>query len=163
MQINYCNEKDRRATAPGYAWLPNVENSLRAMDVPPIYAPYGTPEFWTNQIAAKYQGSQNAVLNTPDTSISPNSGGGNNVTSAAIAASYGVGDAPAPSAAVASATGAPLAPASLVATMPSITQSPAAPPPPVAPCNPVDSWVSQNSMLAGLGIIAAFLLFGGHR
>lgn len=155
MQINYCNSKVRRATG-GFWYAPSIQNSLQAMDVPPIYAPYGTYGFWPNT-TVKNQ------LSTDSATLAPNSGQGNTVASSAIAS--GFGDAPpASTPAVASATGQPLGPVSLVAPMPSITPSPnlvTATPPPA--CNSMDAWVNSNPMLAALGIVGVFLLLGGKR
>jgi len=157
MQINYCNDSVRRATG-GFWYAPSIQNSLQAMDVPPIYAPYGTYGFWPNATV-----TQNSVLNTPDTSLAPNSGQGNTVASAAIAS--GFGDAPpASSPAVATATGQSMGPVTLVAPMPSITPSPqvvTATPAPV--CNTMDAWVNSNQLLAALGIVGWYLLLGGKR
>lgn len=152
MQINYCNSDVRRATA-GFWYAPSVQNTIQAMDVPPIYAPYGTYGFWPNS----------TVTTTPDRSIAPNSGKGNDVAAAAIAS--GFGDAhPASSPAVASATGQSLGPVTLVAPMPSITAPPnavGATAPPA--CNSMDSWVNGNPLLAALGIVGVFFLLGGRR
>ncbi len=150
MQINYCNSKVRRATA-GFWWAPSIGNSLQAQDVPPIYAPYGTPEFWPNS----------TVTATPDTSIAPNSGQGNSVAASMMAAGFS-GTPPAASPAVAAATGQDMGPISLVAPMPTITprQDNVAP---ASTCNPIDTWVTSNPMMAALGIVGVFLLLGGHK
>jgi len=168
MQINYPNSNVRRATAP-FWYVPTINNTIQAagLDNPALYSPYGTQWYWPNEIANRYasqfQGSQNNVLNVADNSIAPNSGGGTNVTSAAIASGFS-GTPAAGSPGTAAASGAPIGPATLVAPLPSITQSPSAPPPVVqAPCNSVDSWVSQNPMLAGLVVLGAFLFVGHMR
>jgi hypothetical protein len=159
MQINYDYGKDRRANANGgFFWLPSYENTLQAMDTPVVYAPYGTPEFWPSEVASLY----NPVLNTPDTSIAPSSATG---TVAAASALSGLGDYPPPSSpAAAVATGQPLAPITLVTPMPSITPQPqlASDTGPVC-ANAVDAWVTNNPMLAGLGVLAVYLLLGGRR
>ena len=159
MQINYCNNKVRRAT-PGFWYPPNLENSLQAMDVPPIYAPYGTYGFWPNATVR----NGNGVLNSPDTSLAPNSAKGNTVAAAAIAS--GFGDAPpAASPAMAGATGQSMGPITLVAPMPSITPSPqqVSATAPAVPCNSMDSWVIANPTLAALSILGVFFLLGGRR
>ncbi len=150
MQINYCNSDVRRATA-GFWYAPSIENSLQAMDVPPIYAPYGTYGFWPNE----------TVTNVPDRSIAPNSGQGNSVAASMVAAGFS-GTPPAASPAVASATGQEMGPISLVAPMPTITPrqdnvsaSPV--------CNPLDTWVASNPLIAALGIVGVYLLLGGHK
>ena len=161
MQINYCYSDVRRSTAPGFMYAPSIENTIQDMMVPPIYAPYGTYGYWPIRTAR----NGNSVLSKPDTSIAPNSAQGNSVAAAAIASSFGVGDAPpAASPASAQATGQAMGPVTLVAPMPSITPSPnavAATPAPV--CNSVDSWVSQNPMIAALGVLGVFFLMGGRR
>lgn len=167
MQINFPNRLVRRATAP-FFYVPDINNTLMAsnLDNPALYEPYGSWEYWPNRVAERYQGPQNSILALPDKSIAPNSGGGTNVTSAAVASGVS-GSSPQPvaaSAAVAAATGAPMGPTTLVAPLPSITQSPSAPVIPVqAPCPSVNSWVSQNPMLAGLAVIGAFLFVGHMR
>lgn len=166
MQINYPNEHVRRSTV-GFWYAPDLENSLQAMDVPSIYAPYGTYEYWPNAVAQAYQGSQNGVLNIPDNSIAPNSGGGTNVTSAAIAAGFSgaSGAPPAESVGTAASNGAPLSPVTLVAPLPSITQTPTAPTPAITlqQCSTVNSWINQNPMIAAVGILAAYLFLGGMK
>lgn len=162
MQINYPNESVRRATV-GFAWNPSIENTVQAMDVPPVYAPYGTPEFWPNRVAM-LRGSQNSVLNTKQSGLlAPNTAQNNTVRAAAAVS--GLADAQAASTPAAAASGAgAMGPITLVAPMPSITQSPLAttPAPPV-PCNGVDTFVSQNPMLAAFGVFAVFLMLGGKR
>ncbi len=159
MQINYPNSRVRRATAE-FWYPPSIDNTLRAMDVPPIYAPYGTDQFWPNAIVSMQQQT------TPDTSIAPNSG--KSITVAGSVAMQGFGDAsvsPASSPAAASATGQPIGPVSLVAPMPSITPSPqavTATPPPM-PCNPVSQWVTSNPLMAAAVIAGAYYFFGGHK
>lgn len=155
MQINYCNDSVRRATG-GFWYAPSVQNSLQAMDVPPIYAPYGTYGFWPNETVTRR-------LSTDSATIAPNSAEGNTVAAAAVAS--GFGDAPpAASPAVANATGQSLGPVSLVAPMPSITPSPQAVTATPAPvCNSIDSWVSSSPMLAALSIFGVYLLLGGKR
>lgn len=157
MQINYCNNKVRRSTA-GFWYAPDIENSLQAMDVPPIYAPYGTYGFWPNSTVTQ-------PLSTDSATLAPNSAQGNSVAAAAIAS--GFGDAPpAASPAVATATGQDLGPISLVAPMPSITAPPNAVSPiptPVPACNSMDAWVTANPTLAALGVVAVFFLLGGKR
>ncbi len=150
MQINYCNSNVRRATA-GFWYAPTIQNSLQAQDVPPIYAPYGTDQFWPNA----------TVTNVPDRSIAPNSGNGNSVASSMMASGF-AGTPPAASPAVAAATGQDMGPISLVAPMPTITprqDNVAATP----ACNPIDTWVTSNPLMAALGIVGVFLLFGGHK
>ena len=158
MQINYPYSKVRRSTAPGFWYPPSIQNSLQAMDTPVVYAPYGTDQFWPNETV-----NGNSVLNTPDTSLAPNSAQGNTVAAAAIAS--GFGDAPpAASPAVAIATGQDIGPVSLVAPMPSITPAPNTVAPTPAPaCNSLDRWVTSNPMLAAAGIVVFFFLLGGKR
>lgn len=161
MQINYPNEYVRRATA-SFWWAPSIENSLQAMDTPVVYAPYGTAQFWPNGTVRGPQNG-NSVLNVPDTSIAPNSAQGNTVAASAIA--QGFGDAPpASSPAAATSTGGTMGPVTLVAPMPSITNSPqnTTPPPPV-PCNSVNQWVTQNPMLAALSVLGVYFFLGGHK
>jgi len=160
MQINYCNESVRRSTA-GFWYAPRIDNTIQAMDVPPIYAPYGTKYFWPNA-TVRTQITQT----TPDTAlVAKNSG--KDITVASAVAMNGFGDASAPPAAspaTAAATGQSLGPVSLVAPMPSITAPPNTVAPTPAPvCNSVDSWVSANPMLAALGVVGVFLFFGGHK
>lgn len=160
MQINYPNENVRRSTA-SFWWVPTIENSLQAMDTPVVYAPYGTAQFWPNGTVRGPQNG-NSVLNVPDKSLAPNSAQGNTVAGAAIAS--GFGDAPpAASPAAATASGQNIGPVSLVAPMPSITASPQAPAPPPIPCNSVNTWVSENPMLAALSVLGVYFFLGGHK
>jgi hypothetical protein len=168
MQINYPNEDWRRATAQ-FWYVPDIQNSIQDMMVPPVYAPYGTIGFWPNAVATKplmFSGSASGVLNTAannaTSGIAPNSGAGTTVASSAVAS--GLADAP-PAASVQSAqfTGNPIGPTSLVAPLPSITQSPSAPPVPVMSCNSTDAWVAQNPMIAALGILGVYVLLRGRK
>lgn len=163
MQINYDFYDARRSTSPGFWYPPSTANTIQEQNVPVLYAPYGAPGYWQNETASRFKGSQNAVLNKRAQSLAPNTATANNVLSSAIAAGFaGLGaDSPAASAIAAGVTGQALGPLSLVAPMPSITRSPSATQ--VVTCNPVDSWVSSNPMLAGLAVIGAFLFFGGRR
>lgn len=162
MQINYCNTNFRRATAE-FWYPPSIDNTLRAMDVPPIYAPYGTPEFWPNGTIRQTMVQQT----TPDTAfLGQNSAQGTTVASAVAMQGFGDPGSPAASPAIAAATGQSMGPATLVAPMPSITPSPQpalpAPLPPV-PCNAVSEWVSGNPMLAALAVLGTYLMLGGHK
>lgn len=135
MQINYPNARVRRAT-PGFWWAPTFENTLQAMDVPPVYAPYGTPGFWPNATVRE---------------IAPNSGQKTSVAASALKGLHGAVD-----------TGHPLNPISLVAPMPSITPVPASVSDTPA-CNAVSAWASGNPLLAALAVVGTYLFLGGHK
>jgi hypothetical protein len=153
MQINYQNYNDLRSA--GFWNYPQLYNTVQEIDVPPIYAPYGTPGFW-----------QPATVSTPNNSIAPNSGARNNVGAAFSSASSAMwAAAPPATPAVAAATGQPLAPITLVAPLPSITAIPNPNTPAPAPSGmcAVNTWVSSNPMLAAGAALGLFLLLSGGK
>ncbi len=143
MQINYDMYGDRRANASRFMYnIPAIDNSLQEVDVPCLYAPYGTPGWWP-------QGS------TPPSpaaaSIAPNSGEGISVASAMLNGLAGLGDfAPG------------LTPSDLVAPMPSIIAPRPSNNTPDTTCQ-ISSWVQNNTGLAVLAAVAVFGLAAGGR
>lgn len=148
MQINYDNYEDLRY-AP-YWNAAQIYNASQAVDVPPVYAPYGVPGFWKAGIPP--------YVNP----MAPNSGANLTVGAAMMASnSPGRNVAPPPNVKTAIATGQGIGPISLVSPLPSITAVPN-PANPQSSCS-FNSWVSQNPGLAALGAFGVFLLLKGGK
>ena len=160
MQINYCNFKEI-GPSPLYWGSPSVDNSLRAMDGPAVYAPYGTPGYW------KVHSTPPAV-----SYLQPNPAMANSPMASAIRAGL-LGDVPpASSPDTAAAAALPLGPISLVSPMPSITQpsqdqvsTTSVPPAQTPPTCSISTWVSNNPALAALAAVGVYLFMsqGGRR
>jgi hypothetical protein len=138
MQINYPYLEDRRATATFWN-PPAIDNTAQDVDVPPIYAPYGTPTFWRD--------GATLYIAPSDSSVAPNSGQGLTVANTGVS---GLGD-----------FSDNLAPANLVATMPSIVQ-PNKPAKSTATCT-MANWVLQHTGLALLAALGVFVIASGGR
>jgi hypothetical protein len=175
MQINYENYPYLRTA--GFWNYPQIYNASQEIDVPPIYAPYGTPGFWPDgtrpslgEVAppetftfTRGLPTSSAPMPASASSIAPNSGQNNTVAAAMSASSSEYFANLPPTPAIAAATGTPLAPVSLVSPMPSIT---AIPNPvtsqPSGFCS-INSWVASNPMLAAAGVFGLFLLLKGGK
>ena len=165
MQINYANYNDLRSA--GFWNYPQLYNAVQDINVPPIYAPYGTPGFW--QPATTMGLGRLAALPASSASLAPNSGSINTVRGAMMASNSAAmaAQAPASTPDQALATGSPIGPISLVTPMPSITAIPNpahSPPAPASWCG-WDSWVAANPWWAGLIAVGTFMLIssGGGK
>ena len=134
MQINYDYLDDRRAYSAGFYNAPAVDNTAQDVNVPVIYAPYGTPTFWPD-------GSTPYVA-PAQASVAPNSGAGTTVASSSLS---GIGT-----------LGADLSPSDLVAKYPSIVKPKN--PQTVSPSCVMNSWVNNNLGLAILAAVGVFAL-----
>ena len=163
MQINYSNYNELRSA--GFWNFPQLYNTSQEIDVPPIYAPYGTPGFWQPATTM----GLGRLADAASSSIAPNSGATNTVGAAMSAASSAAAasQAPASTPDQAISTGSSIGPISLVSPMPSITAIPnpaQSPPAPSAWCS-WDAWVAANPWWAGLIAVGTFMLIssGGGK
>jgi hypothetical protein len=163
MQINYGYYNDLRSA--GFWNFPQLYNTSQEVDVPPIYAPYGTPGFWQPATTM----GLGRLADAASSSIAPNSGSLNTVRGAMTAANSATMAAQTPpstpDAAISSGQG--IGPITLVSPMPSITAIPNPAQTPSAPsgwCS-WDAWVAANPWWAGLVAVGTFMLIssGGGK